>query len=83
MEVPQNRLCLRMIHYRGQGGGIGLSHRLQAAKVLQQPTGSQGADSGDFQQLGFTIANFPALAMKRHRESVSLIAYKLHQVQHR
>ena len=51
--------------------------------MLQQSARGQRADSGDFQQFSLAVANLPALAVKRDRKPVRLIADELHQVQHR
>src|SRR5208337_5159880 len=73
-EMPQDCAGLRTAHDRRQRCRVGVLHRLQAAEVLQQPSGGARADAGNVEQLGLAVAHLPPLAMESDGEAVGLVA---------
>lgn len=66
----QHRFCLWFGQHCSQRGGVGLLYGAHAAKVLQEPLPCALAHAWDFQQLGFTVAHLPPLAVERHGKAM-------------
>jgi hypothetical protein len=82
-EVAEDCFGLVAGDDRGEGGGIGLLHSLNATEVFEQAAGRADANPRNLEQFGGAVAHLPALAVEGDGEAVSLVADLLHEVQHR